>query len=73
MKLTLIPVCLSLLILFSCASSAADPKASHREWQIYHGDYGGSHYSEHDQINRTNVHQLEVAWTWKSGHVGRTI
>lgn len=52
---------------------AADPKASQREWQIYHGDYGGSHYSELDQINRANVKRLEVAWTWKSGDVGATI
>ena len=26
-----------------------------------------------DQINRDNVEELEVAWTWKSGDVGRTI
>ena len=52
---------------------AADPKASLREWQAYHGDYGGSHYSELDQINRANVKRLEVAWTWKSGDVGATI
>ena len=24
----------------SLAVLAADPKASHREWQTYHGDYG---------------------------------
>jgi glucose dehydrogenase len=47
-----------------------DPKASHSEWQIYHGDYAGSHYSELDQINRSNVQQLEVAWTWNSGDSG---
>lgn len=55
------------------ALAADDPKASHREWQTYHGDYGGSHYSELDQINRSNVKLLEVAWTWKSGDVGATI
>lgn len=52
---------------------AADPKASLREWQIYHGDYGGSHYSELDQIHRGNVRKLELAWTWRSGDVGNTI
>lgn len=55
------------------AASAADPKASQREWQIYHGDYGGSHYSELNQINRSNVKRLEVAWTWRTGDVGATI
>jgi quinoprotein glucose dehydrogenase len=61
------------LALMAAVLSAADPKASHREWQIYHGDYGGTHYSELDQINRGNVKRLEVAWTWKSGDVGNTI
>lgn len=68
----------SFLVLFSCclpalAWSAADPKASFREWQIYHGDYGGTHYSELDQINRSNVKRLELAWKWKSGDIGNTI
>ena len=52
---------------------ADDPKASYRNWQIYHGDYGGTHYSELDQINRSNVSQLEVAWTWEAGETGSTI
>lgn len=51
----------------------ADPKESRREWQIYHGDYGGSHYSELDQINRSNVKQLELAWIWRAGDQGTTI
>ncbi|MBL9213235.1 MAG: pyrroloquinoline quinone-dependent dehydrogenase, partial [Opitutaceae bacterium] len=63
-----------LLLAFGAAQlSAADPKASHREWQTYHGDYGGTHYSELDQINRTNVKRLELAWSWKSGDVGTSI
>lgn len=55
------------------ALEAADPKASHREWQIYHGDYGGTHYSELDQIHRGNVKTLRVAWTWRAGDSGSTI
>ena len=61
------------IALAATAARAADPKASLREWQIYHGDYGGTHYSELDQINRSNVKQLEVAWTWSSGDTGATI
>ncbi len=57
----------------AAAPTAADPKASHREWQTYHGDYGGRHYSELDQINRGNVKQLTLAWSWKPGDVGTTI
>ena len=52
---------------------AQDPKASYRDWQIYHGDYGGSHYSELDQINRSNVSQLEVEWIWHAEEFGSTI
>ncbi|HXG49222.1 MAG TPA: PQQ-binding-like beta-propeller repeat protein [Methylomirabilota bacterium] len=55
------------------AMPAADPRTSLREWQIYHGDYGGTHYSELDQINRANVKRLEVAWTWRAGDHGSTI
>lgn len=50
-----------------------DPKDSLTEWQTYHGDYGGTHYSKLTQINRSNVHKLEVAWVWHSGDVGSTI
>ncbi|MDB4485210.1 PQQ-binding-like beta-propeller repeat protein [bacterium] len=53
--------------------SQPDPRTSLTEWQIYHGDYGGTHYSALDQINRSNVNELEVAWTWHSGDLGSTI
>ena len=59
--------------LFGVVLEAQDPKASYRDWQIYHGDYGGSHYSELDQINRSNVSKLEVAWVWHAEEIGSTI
>ena len=64
------------LLTLACSERSTndvDPRTSYREWQIYHGDYGGSHYSELDQINRDNVKQLEVAWTWQAGDSGSTI
>lgn len=67
----------SLTVVVSLLSAAcalgADPRNSHREWQTYNGDYGGSHYSELDQINRTNVKQLKLAWTWHAVDKGNTI
>ncbi|MEX0778590.1 MAG: pyrroloquinoline quinone-dependent dehydrogenase [Balneolales bacterium] len=36
-------------------------------WKIYKGDAASTSYSELDQINRENVAQLEVAWTFNSG------
>ena len=43
---------------------AVDP---YSEWQWYLGDPGRSHYSRLDEINTENVHQLEVAWTYRTG------
>ena len=45
-----------------CAALSAD-----RDWPVYLGDPSSSHYSELKQINRKNVHQLRVAWTYNSG------
>lgn len=39
----------------------------YRTWQRSHGDNGGTRYSALDQINRQNVTQLQVAWTYHSG------
>lgn len=37
------------------------------EWSSYGGDPGGSRYSALDQIDRSNVARLEVAWTTQTG------
>jgi len=39
-------------------------------WQRSHGDAGGRRYSALDQINRNNVTNLAVAWTYHSGDNG---
>jgi membrane-bound PQQ-dependent dehydrogenase (glucose/quinate/shikimate family) len=38
-----------------------------QEWHSYGGDPGGARYSTLEQINRTNVARLQVAWTYKTG------
>jgi quinoprotein glucose dehydrogenase len=40
------------------------------EWRAYAGGPDGTRYSPLDQIDRTNVDRLEVAWTWKSDNYG---
>jgi len=40
---------------------------SYREWRAYGGGPENIHYSTLDQINRSNVHKLEVAWSFDSG------
>jgi quinoprotein glucose dehydrogenase len=42
-----------------------------RGWGHYGGTLGGSHYSSVAQIDRTNVGQLEVAWTYRTGELER--
>ena len=40
------------------------------EWRHYGGDGGGTKYSPLDQINASNVHQLQIVWRWKSENFG---
>jgi quinoprotein glucose dehydrogenase len=40
---------------------------SYREWRAYGGGPENIHYSTLDQINRSNVHKLEVAWSFDTG------
>jgi len=50
-------------------------REEYRTWSTYLGDKEGTQYSALDQINRDNVHTLEVAWTYSTGDTlpnGRT-
>ncbi|MEW5975338.1 MAG: pyrroloquinoline quinone-dependent dehydrogenase [Acidobacteriota bacterium] len=38
-----------------------------QEWPYYGGDVEGTKYSALTQIDKTNVHQLRVAWTYRTG------
>lgn len=40
------------------------------EWRAYRGDPAATAYSPLDQIDRSTVHKLEVAWTWKFDNFG---
>src|SRR4051794_19286951 len=40
------------------------------EWKSYAGEPGSSRYSSIDQINRDNVKNLQVAWSWKFDNFG---
>ena len=59
---------LALLIsLFVISSLSAQEDAN---WAVYGGSSGSTHYSSLKQINRSNVKDLEVAWTFDSGEEG---
>lgn len=52
-----------------CLSCGTQPDLSNQfiEWNTYHGDATASHYSSLNQINKTNVSQLSLAWKYESG------
>ena len=58
--------CLALTTLLLCSCT---PDLQNANWSTYLGDPGRSHYSELVQINRDNVHELEVAWVYDSGEL----
>jgi len=64
----------SLLSGFTLKKSSARQRAfkspaqsAAKEWPAYGRDAGGSRYSPLDQINRDNVKNLKVAWTYSTG------
>src|SRR5262245_28666003 len=60
------------LCVCTLARGTADAQhgASGGEWPSYGGDAGGTKYSPLDQINATNVKQLQIVWRWKSENFG---
>ena len=65
---------LILCMVVSCVScegikerATEKPGDIYRTWRTYRGDDGINAYSELDQIDKKNVGQLTVAWTYRSG------
>jgi len=58
------------LILFSTVARSQDkPRASH-DWPVWGGQPENMHYSKLAQINRGNVKNLAVAWSFDTGEPG---
>ena len=62
----LVPV---LVLLFVLGVLAKPKTGTDSEWPAYGRDPGGSRYSPLNQINRSNVTGLKVAWTYRTGAV----
>jgi quinoprotein glucose dehydrogenase len=41
-----------------------------QEWRVYGGNSENTHYSSLKQINRSNINQLELAWSYDAGETG---
>ena len=63
----LLLTCAALLLTTAQAASAGERD----DWQHYGGGPGGSHYSSLTQINRENVGELQLAWSYRTGDIER--
>ncbi|MVM34354.1 PQQ-binding-like beta-propeller repeat protein [Spirosoma sp. HMF4905] len=52
-----------------CAQTISKQPANTVEWPAYGNDVGGMRFSPLTQINPTNVKQLAVAWTFRTGEL----
>src|SRR5215813_11847845 len=64
----------SVLVLLASAAiwlpGMAQQGTKNGEWRSYGGEAGSTRYSPLDQINRDNVKNLQVAWSWKFDNFG---
>ena len=58
---------LTAVVLFHCCGFAVAQSAPAAGWSNYGGDAGGTRYSAARQIDGSNVAQLKVAWTYRTG------
>ncbi len=57
---------LNLVLSFDTPLVYGQPGVAVGEWRYYGGDAGSTKYAPLDQINRDNVGQLKIAWSWDS-------
>src|SRR3954465_15234015 len=55
-----------------CLGGTAHAQKPYTTWRAYGGSASSSQYSALDQIDKKNVAQLEVAWTFPVGQRGFT-
>jgi len=56
-----------LLLAAALLGPVAGLQAADGDWPVYLGDKASTHFSTLKQINRNNVQQLQVAWSYHSG------
>jgi glucose dehydrogenase len=52
------------------SSKSHQSQTKSQDWPVYGGQSAGDHYSSLSQINRRNVHDLQVAWKFDAGEEG---
>ena len=61
---------LRIALIFILLSGVSLSAQEQRDWPVYGGSPGNTHYSPLAQINRSNVKDLQVAWSFDSGEQG---
>src|SRR5262249_31546103 len=61
---------LTALLLAGCLHAVRHDPIEIGEWPGYGNDPGGTRYSPLTQIDRDNVTNLQIAWTYRTGEVG---
>ena len=61
---------LLILLMLWGLPTTAQQGAKDGQWRSYAGENGSTGYSPLDQINRDNVKNLQIAWSWKFDNFG---
>lgn len=56
--------------LFVLTVPAASLPAQNLDWPVYGGNFESTHYSPLAQINKSNIKQLVIAWSYDTGETG---
>ena len=56
-----------LVVFLTWSGQRTSSSVDYRNWKVYGGSPDNIHYSTLRQINRANVHNLAIAWTYDSG------
>src|SRR5690349_21034739 len=65
-------LCLLVAALCWILPLAAQKGSPAGQWLSYSADHGSTGYSSADLINRDNVKNLQIAWSWKFDNFGAT-
>jgi hypothetical protein len=68
----LISVCCLVLVVAVACEARGQSGAQAGQWRYYGGDAANTKYSALDQINKSNVAKVKVAWSWETP-VGRRL
>ncbi|MFP4093629.1 MAG: PQQ-binding-like beta-propeller repeat protein [Cyclobacteriaceae bacterium] len=65
--------CICIFLIYAMLTSCQPVDSTHKHWKSYKGSKDANSYSSLTQINRENVKDLKVAWTFSTGDKGGNI